>query len=56
VRAAMIQMDIAWESKEANFARAGEFVKKASEERRDIVIRFRKIFCSRLLEIGTMNR
>jgi len=34
----MIQMDIAWESKEVNFARAGEFVKKACEEKCDIVV------------------
>jgi predicted amidohydrolase len=34
----MIQMDIAWESKEANFARARKFVKRASEEKCDIVV------------------
>lgn len=34
----MVQMDIAWESKETNFVRAREFVKRASEERCDIVV------------------
>jgi predicted amidohydrolase len=34
----MVQMDIAWEAKKANLARAGEFVKKASEEKCDIVV------------------
>lgn len=38
MKVAMIQMDIAWESKKANLARAREFVKKASEEKCDIVV------------------
>jgi len=31
-------MDIAWESKETNFAKAREYVKRASEEKCDIVV------------------
>jgi predicted amidohydrolase len=45
VKVAMVEMDIAWESKEANLARAREFVKKASEEKCDIVV-FPEMFAS----------
>ena len=38
VKVAMIQMDIAWESKKANFVKARKFVKKASGEKCDIVV------------------
>ena len=38
MKVAMVQMDIAWESKEANFAKAREFAKRASEEKCDIVV------------------
>lgn len=50
----MVQMDIAWESKETNFARAREFVKRASEERCDIVV-FPEMFTTGFsMNAGTM--
>ena len=38
MKVAMVQMAIARESKEANFARAREFARRASEEKCDIVV------------------
>lgn len=47
-------MDIAWESKEANFAKAGGFVKKASEEKCDVVV-FPEMFNTGFsMNVGTM--
>ena len=38
MKIALIQLDIAWESKKANYERAKSFVKRASEEKCDVVV------------------
>jgi predicted amidohydrolase len=38
MKIALIQLDIAWESKEANYKKAELFAKKASEEKCDVVV------------------
>ena len=38
MKIALIQMDIAWESKKANYARAEKFFKKAARESCDVIV------------------